>query len=193
MRKFSLGACVALCALTAAATVSVTYVYAMNSFNEKVADVNQRQAMYAKLSEIDQTVRQEFVGEIDETSLLDGICTGYVAGLGDPDAKYLSAEKYKAYLSGTSGKSVGVGINTVKDEDGNMKITEVIPNSPGEAAGLQKGDVILEVNGTKIKNTAHFRSQLYKYSIGDTITLKINRDGKEMEVNVLLTRSATDE
>lgn len=72
-------------------------------------------------------------------------------------------------------------------------IVSVEEGYPAEAADLQKGDVILEVNGTKIKNTAHFRSQLYKYSIGDTITLKINRDGKEMEVNVLLTRSATDE
>ncbi len=72
-------------------------------------------------------------------------------------------------------------------------IVSVEEGYPAEAANLQKGDVILEVNGTKIKNTAHFRSQLYKYSIGDTITLKINRDGKEMEVNVLLTRSATDE
>lgn len=72
-------------------------------------------------------------------------------------------------------------------------IVSVEEGDPAQAANLQKGDVILEVNGTKIKNTAHFRSQLYKYSIGDTITLKINRDGKEMEVNVLLTRSATDE
>lgn len=72
-------------------------------------------------------------------------------------------------------------------------IVSVEEGYPAQAANLQKGDVILEVNGTKIKNTAHFRSQLYKYSIGDTITLKINRDGKEMEVNVLLTRSATDE
>ena len=68
MKKFSLGACVALCAVTAAVTVSLTYMYAMDTFNERVADVNQRQAMYSKLSEIDQTIRQNFVGEIDETA-----------------------------------------------------------------------------------------------------------------------------
>lgn len=77
-------------AVTAAVTVSLTYMYAMDTFNERVADVNQRQAMYSKLSEIDQTIRQNFVGEIDETALTDGICTGYLAGLGDADAKYLT-------------------------------------------------------------------------------------------------------
>ena len=45
-KKISLGAAVAVAGITAAVTVSLTYVYAMNSFNEKVADVNERQAMY---------------------------------------------------------------------------------------------------------------------------------------------------
>ena len=58
-KKISLGAGLALAAISAAVTASITYVYAMNSFNEKVADVNERQAMYTKLSEIDQKVRQD--------------------------------------------------------------------------------------------------------------------------------------
>ena len=130
MKKFSLGACVALCAVTAAVTVSLTYMYAMDTFNERVADVNQRQAMYSKLSEIDQTIRQNFVGKIDETALTDGICAGYLTGLGDADAKYLTAEQYKSYVAGTSSSAVGAGISTVKDTDGNMEVTEVAPGSP---------------------------------------------------------------
>ena len=87
-KKISLGAGIALAAVASAVTVSLTYVYAMNSFNEKMADVNERQAMYTKLSEIDQKVRQDYVGSIDEKTLEDAICTGYVAGLGDAGAKY---------------------------------------------------------------------------------------------------------
>lgn len=165
----------ALCAVTAAATVSLTYVYAMNTFNERVADVNQRQAMYAKLSEIDQTVRQGFVGEIDETALLDGICNGYVAGLGDSDAKYLSAERYQAYLNGTSGKTVGVGINTVKDSDGNMEITEVIPNSPAETAGLHKGDVIVSIDDKEVVRVTY----------GDAVNLLEGALGSQVKFSVL--------
>ena len=44
-----------MAAAAAAVTVSLTYVYAMNSFNSKVADVNERQAMYAKLRSEEHT------------------------------------------------------------------------------------------------------------------------------------------
>ena len=65
-KKLSWGVMIALIAITAAVTVSLTYVYAMNSFNSKVADVNERQAMYTKLSEMDQKARQDYIGTINE-------------------------------------------------------------------------------------------------------------------------------
>lgn len=149
-RKLSLGAAVSIAAVTAAVTVSLTYGYAMKSFNAKVADVNERQAMYTKLSEIDQKARQDYVGKIDEATLTEGICAGYVAGLGNSHAKYMSAEKYKDYLGGTGSKNVGVGIRTVQDDDGNMEVIEVMPGSPAEKAGIRKGDTIVGMDGKEI-------------------------------------------
>ena len=149
-KRFSLGAAVSVAAVTAAVTVSLTYVYAMNSFNSKVADINERQAMYQKLSEIDQKARQDYIGKIDEAALTDGICAGYVAGLGDSHAQYLSAQKYKEYLAANGAKSIGVGIKTIQDADGNMEVTEVLPNSPAEAAGVRKGDAIVTMDGKEI-------------------------------------------
>lgn len=149
-KKLSLGAAVALVAVSAAITVSLTYVYAMKNFNAKMADVNERQAMYAKLSEIDQKTRQEYIGTIDETALNDGISAGYLAGLGDSQAKYMSAEKYKAYRSGNNDKSVGVGIKTVRDDDGNMEVIQVMPNSPAEKSGIKKGDTIVSIDDKEV-------------------------------------------
>ena len=139
-----------MAAAAAAVTVSLTYVYAMNSFNSKVADVNERQAMYAKLSEIDQKARQDYVGEIDEQALTDAICAGYVAGLGDSGAKYYSAARYQEYRAGLTGRNVGVGVSTVQDEDGNMEIVDVLPGSAAEKAGLQAGDVVLAIDGREV-------------------------------------------
>lgn len=149
-RKLSLGAAVALVAVSAAITVSLTYVYAMKNFNAKVADVNERQAMYNKLSEIDQKARQEYVGTIDETTLNDGICAGYLAGLGDSHAKYMSAEKYKAYLSANKEKTIGVGVKTIRDSDGNMEVIQVLPNSAAEKSGIKKGDTIVSVDDKEV-------------------------------------------
>lgn len=58
---------------------------------------------------------------------------------------------------------------------------------PASSSGLKKGDVIVEINNTKIKNSAHFRYVLYKYEIGDAVTIKYYRDGKIKEVKVKLT------
>lgn len=71
-------------------------------------------------------------------------------------------------------------------------IISVEDGYPAKEAGLQKGDVIVAVNDIKVKNSAHFLAQLYKYSIGDTITLTINRDGKESQLKATLTKSATE-
>jgi carboxyl-terminal processing protease len=149
-RKLSWGAIIAIVAIAVSITVSLTYVYAMNNFNSKVADINERQAMYTKLSEIDQKTRQKYIGKVDETVLNDGICAGYVAGLGDIQAKYLSAEKYKEYLNSNRAKSIGVGIRTAKDDDGNMEVIEVMPNSPAEKSGIKKGDTIVSMDDKEI-------------------------------------------
>lgn len=173
-KKISLGAAISIAAISAAVTVSLTYVYAMDVFNKKVADVNERQAMYIKLSEVDQTVRQDYVGSIDETTLTDGICAGYLAGLSDSDAHYLSAEKYQAYLSSNDSKNIGVGIKTVQDDDGNMEVIEVMPGSPAEAAGIQQGDTIVAIDGKEISRITYSEAvNQLDGTAGTTITFKI--------------------
>ena len=154
-KKVSLGAAVSIAAIASAITVSLTYVYAMDSFNKKVADVNERQAMYQKLNEIDQKARQNFVGTINESALTDAICAGYAAGLGDSHAQYLSAAKYREYLSASDSKSTGVGVRTVQDSDGNMEVIEVMPKSPAEKAGIKKGDVIVSLDGKEIQRITY--------------------------------------
>lgn len=181
-RKVSLGAAVALVAVSASVTVSLTYVYAMNSFNSKVADVNERQAMYTKLSEIDQKTRQDFIGSIEEGTLNDGICAGYVAGLGDSHAKYMSAEKYKAYRNGNSTKSIGVGIKTVQDDDGNMDVTEVMPNSPAEKSGIKKGDTIVSMDGKEI----------IRMTYGDALNKLDGIAGSKVKFGILRKKDATN-
>lgn len=149
-RRISIAAAVSVAAVAAAVAVTLTYTYAMDAFNAKVADVNERQALYTKLSEIDRKTREDYVGAIDEKAVTDGICAGYLAGLGDPHAKYLTAKQYQAYRNSADSKSTGVGIRTIRDADGNMEVVEVVPGSPAEKAGIKKGDTILQVDGKDV-------------------------------------------
>lgn len=61
---------------------------------------------------------------------------------------------------------------------------------PAEASGLQKGDVIIEIDGTKIEDSSYFRYALYKYKVGDTITVKYYRNNRILETKVTLNKKA---
>lgn len=62
----------------------------------------------------------------------------------------------------------------------------VMPDSPAARAGLQAEDVILELNGEKISPDAPLGIILQKHNVGDLVTLKIWRDGKETTATVTL-------
>ena len=58
--------------------------------------------------------------------------------------------------------------------------------SAAEKSGLKVGDVIIEADGTKITTMDELNTVKNKHSIGDTITLKINRDGQEKDISLTL-------
>lgn len=80
------------------------------------------------------------------------------------------------------------GITIDNSIDSGVAIVSVQENSPAAEAGLQKGDVILEVEGTTIKDIAYFRFVLYKYSVGDKIKVKYYRNNEILETEINLTK-----
>ena len=61
--------------------------------------------------------------------------------------------------------------------------------SPAEKAGLQAGDIIIKADDKEIKTMDELNKVKNKHQIGDTITLKINRNGQEKDINVTLTET----
>lgn len=62
----------------------------------------------------------------------------------------------------------------------------VIPGSPADKAGIVENDIILEINGVKIDEKNQLSDQITKFSVGDTISLKIWHKGEEKTVSVKL-------
>ena len=75
---------------------------------------------------------------------------------------------------------------SLPDEAEGAVIASVVSGSVAEIAGLKKGDVIVEIEGIKIKNVAHFRFVLYKYNIDETIKIKYVRNEKNESADLKL-------
>jgi len=65
-------------------------------------------------------------------------------------------------------------------------VSSVTPDSPAEKAGLKEGDVILTLNGKKVKNSSDLALRVSSTDPGTTVTLGIFRDGKEKTIKIKL-------
>jgi S1-C subfamily serine protease len=60
--------------------------------------------------------------------------------------------------------------------------------SPAGKAGLKAGDIMTEFDGKPIQNLYDFTYALRARKPGDEVKVKVTRDGKPLEVTVVLTR-----
>ena len=65
-------------------------------------------------------------------------------------------------------------------------VGDVVPKGPADKAGLKDGDVVLDFNGKKVKDSRHLRLTVGETKPGTTVPVKILRDGtaKTLEVTV---------
>jgi len=82
----------------------------------------------------------------------------------------------------TNERADELGLNAVEG----VYINRVTPGSGADDAGLQKGDVIMGINGIKTKTLPEMQEQLGRYRPGNAVRVDIFRQGKRREVEVIL-------
>lgn len=60
-------------------------------------------------------------------------------------------------------------------------VTDVLPDSPAEKAGLRRGDVILEANGKGVESTGLLRNRVASSPIGSSVKMTVSREGQRQE------------
>jgi len=65
-------------------------------------------------------------------------------------------------------------------------VGQVMPDTPAEAAGIERGDVILSFAGIPVTGVSQFRMLVAESEIGAALPVLVERDGEEKEVRVRL-------
>ena len=82
-KKVPLGVTIALILVAITASIAITMSVAMHTYDGLIEDLPKREEMYAGLSELDDIVRKNYFGKIDDQLLNAKLSGGYMQGLGD--------------------------------------------------------------------------------------------------------------
>lgn len=141
---------------------------------------------YQKIQEIINVLDERYVESVDGEELFEKTISDMLHKL-DPHSNYIPAEDLKAINESIEGKFSGVGIRFFIIRD-TLCITNVLPYSPSEKAGLRAGDKILSVDkkpivGSGIKNEDVM--DMLKGVAGTEVKLTILREGKTIPKKVI--------
>ncbi len=191
-KKLSIGGAITLAIMLATVTFIMTMIYAQKTFDSRVYNIRERETMYSKIAEVDQLVRRDFYTDIDEEGVSDGMVRGYLAGLGDANARYMTAAEYRDSLGTTEGKNVGIGAVLTQDASGYLRITEVQADSPAALNELAVGDLIVKIGDLAV-TTDNYDEAVAALSgeAGTTVDLTVHHESTERTVTLTRRRVET--
>lgn len=130
---------------------------------------------------------------VDRKTIIEGAIRGMVEAIGDPYSTYLSSEDFRQTLQDINGEFEGIGaeIGTVNaagetvdcaefGPDCRLVVVAPLEGSPAEKAGLKPGDVIAEVDGSRLDGlTPDEARDRIRGEKGTDVVLLIEREGRD--------------
>ena len=140
----------------------------------------------SKINNIKRILKRDYIGEIDESKLIDSAIKGYVDGLDDEYTEYFTKKEMEDFKSETEGNYVGIGIYMAKNsKDNNIVVVSPIEGSPAEEAGIKTGDIIKKVDGKEYTADDFETISTYiKGKEGTKVNLEIERNGETLTFEV---------
>ncbi len=134
-----------------------------------------------------EAIRTGYVEEIDDRTLLEYAIRGMLANL-DPHSAYLGSEEYQSLQENTQGEFGGLGIE-VGTEDGYIKVISPIDDTPASRAGIQPGDLIVEINGQPVRDMqVNDAAAMLRGEPGTEVTLTLNREDSAEPIELTIQR-----
>jgi carboxyl-terminal processing protease len=136
------------------------------------------------MQDVLNVLQRNYYRPINASQLESKGISGAIASLNDPYSHYFDPSDYRSFLSQSNPHLSGIGVDVLPDAPG-LRIVDVFPNSPAARAGLERGDVIVDVGATSLANrSADFDSSLIRGPAGTKVSLTIIRGGHRSTVSV---------
>ncbi len=111
-------------------------------------------SQYSKLEQLEALIHDQFVGDADQTAMEDAAAAAMVDSLGDRWSYYIPADSYDAHVEQLENAYVGIGVTiSTQNVDAGYEIIQLEPTGGAIEAGMQIGDVIVEVEGVSVLDT----------------------------------------
>ena len=139
------------------------------------------------VDEVYRSIKSSAVDPPSDDILSRGAVKGMVHALkraNDPYAYFFSPNSYSSFSELTTGKFSGIGV-WLKKKGRELEIVSVLPSTPARSAGLERGDVIQEIDGAEVRNmTTDEAVALIKGEPGTKVSLNIERDGEALSFEI---------
>ncbi len=185
-KKIPLGLALSCIFIAVALAITITMMVAMGVYNGIIKDVSARSGIHSTVSEVDELVRKNYFGEMNENLLKTMISDGYIEGIGDRYSYYMTPSEYVLYKEEEKGNKGGIGVIAVYDsKNNNIFVSEVSEGSPAQLQGIQKSDIITEVDSMKVSPSNY--EELLQSLEGEKLTnvkVTFSHDGESRTVSV---------
>lgn len=109
-------------------------------------------------------------------------------GVGFAVPAEIAMEYANSIVSGESIETAFLGVvgEFVSEGQAGALITEVIPGTAAEDAGIEVGDIIISIDDVEIKGIDDLAAQVRAHRAGEIVALVLIREGEEMVIEVTL-------
>lgn len=122
--------------------------------------------------------------------LLVALCS---LGVALPASAQQGPRQERAFVFGGSGSRIGISVRDLRDADVSaarlarpegVVVDAVQPGTPAERAGVKSGDIVLEIDGERVRGARHFSRLVQESPAGRAVQLVINRSGARQTLSV---------
>lgn len=148
---------------------------------------------YNKLEDLENLILTSFAGDADKTKIEDAAADAMVNAMGDRWSYYIPAAELPSFLENSENAYVGIGVTVqATDDNSGLMVIAVQPGGPAEEAGVQVGDVIIQVDGESAQDrTVSEISAMIKGEEGTVVSVTVLRSGEGITMSMTRKRMET--